>query len=423
MALSYALELLEISDVKAISLSHKLVCETIRRSNLLEYIVNRLLHPLQLKSLDPSVRDFLKLCVYALKFEESSFGKMIKIVNIGRKILGWKAFLNVEEFFGKLLNLQMSSLLKNGLREEERLGLSTFNPTWFVKYCYKIFGRREALSFLESSMKVSPTYIRVNTLRMASEKKILKILKQEEIELEKVEHFRHTYKLLNTKKPLSRTSSFRKGLFCIQDKASCLATEVANPKPQMDIIDMCAAPGIKTSYMAQLMQNKGRIYSLDFSKRRMQVWRHMVHRMGVENAQPIVTDLRKPLPTCLSADIVTLDPPCTSTGTLSRVPSAKWRLSKGSAYKMSKLQWLMLENSVDHVKEGGVLIYSTCSITLQENEMLIEKFLKWHPEFILVEAEPKIGKPAFRGQNHCQRLYPHIHSCNGFFVAKLRKTG
>jgi 16S rRNA (cytosine967-C5)-methyltransferase len=88
---------------------------------------------------------------------------------------------------------------------------------------------------------------------------------------------------------------------------------------------------------------------------------------------------------------------------------------------MARFQWEMLDRCAEHVKEGGFLVYSTCSITVEENEMQIEKFLSWHPEFKLVETAPRIGLPGLRGQTKSQRLYPHIHDSNGFFVAKLLK--
>jgi 16S rRNA C967 or C1407 C5-methylase (RsmB/RsmF family) len=90
---------------------------------------------------------------------------------------------------------------------------------------------------------------------------------------------------------------------------------------------------------------------------------------------------------------------------------------------MAGVQWSMLDNCAQHVKEGGFLVYSTCSVTVEENEMLIEKFLKWHADFALVETLPRIGVAGFRGQSHCQRLFPHLHECNGFFIAKLLRKG
>jgi 16S rRNA (cytosine967-C5)-methyltransferase len=170
------------------------------------------------------------------------------------------------------------------------------------------------------------------------------------------------------------------------------------------------------------MENKGTIYSIDYSKRRMKVWKRETERMGAKVSDAVIADARKPLPLKVLADLVILDPPCTSTGAFGKVPSAKWRLTKGSVSRMMKLQWEMLDQCAAYVKNAGFLVYSTCSITLEENEMLIERFLKWHPTFTLVEASPKIGLPGLRGQSKCQRLYPHLHECNGFFVAKLLKA-
>jgi 16S rRNA (cytosine967-C5)-methyltransferase len=175
--------------------------------------------------------------------------------------------------------------------------------------------------------------------------------------------------------------------------------------------------------MAQLMQNQGQIYSIDYSKRRINVWKRETKRMGVKNAVAIVADVQKPLPMKLLADHVVLDPPCTSTGAFGKTPAAKWRLTKRSVFNMAEVQWNMINTCAEMVKEGGYLIYSTCSVSLEENEMLIERFLKWHLDFSLVETVPRIGISGFRGQSLCQRLYPHLHHSNGFFIAKLLRKG
>ena len=143
--------------------------------------------------------------------------------------------------------------------------------------------------------------------------------------------------------------------------------------------------------------------------------------MGVTNSTAIVADAQKPLPINVVADLVVLDPPCTSTGAFGKTPSAKWRLTKRSMFNIAAVQWNILAASAPCVKEGGHLLYSTCSVTLEENEMLIERFLKWHTEFTLVGTVPRLGTHGFRGLDKCQRLYPHVHGCNGFFVAKLVK--
>jgi len=244
-------------------------------------------------------------------------------------------------------------------------------------------------------------------------------LENERVTVEKEPRLKHTFRVVKSQKPLVRTLSFCEGLFYIQDKASCLAAEVANPTAGMTVLDVCAAPGAKTTYMAQLMKNRGKIYSVDYSRRRMNVWKRETQRMDVKIATPIVADACNPLPFSLEADMVVLDPPCTSTGAFSKVPSTKWRLTRRSVVNMAEVQWSMLNNYAEHVKEGGFLVYSTCSVTLEENEMLIERFLKWHSDFALAETLPRIGLSGFRGQIQCQRLYPHLHHCNGFFIAKL----
>jgi 16S rRNA (cytosine967-C5)-methyltransferase len=156
----------------------------------------------------------------------------------------------------------------------------------------------------------------------------------------------------------------------------------------------------------------------------MRVWKREVARMDVTIASPIISDAYKPLPVQdAMADVVVLDPPCTSTGAFGRTPSAKWRVTKRSIKNMSALQWRMLNNCEGLVKEGGSLTYSTCSITVEENEVLIERFLKWNPKYRLVETNPRIGLPGLRGQSESQRMYSHVHQCNGFFVAKLVKQG
>ena len=338
---------------------------------------------------------------------------------MGRSILGWWDLKDAEEILGEILSINPEAALE-GLEETEKVGLQTYNPTWFVKYCFKLLGRAEALKFLEKSADIPPVYVRLNTLK-APEENLLKKLEADKAVLEKVPQLKHTYKLIETKKPLTRTRSFSQGLFYIQDKASCLAAEIADPKPGNTVLDVCAAPGSKTTYLAQLMENKGKIVSVDYSRRRIQVWKRETELMGVNIAQPIVADARKTLPLTLSADLVVLDPPCTSTGTFGKTPDAKWRLTKRSILGMAKIQSEMIEQCAEYVKDGGFMVYSTCSITLEENEMVIENFLKLHPDFKPVDTKPRIGLPGLRGLTKCQRLYPHINECNGFFVAKLMK--
>jgi 16S rRNA (cytosine967-C5)-methyltransferase len=423
MALARTVKQLGINNPDAIRLGYGLVVETVRRRNLIDKFVNSVLKPKTISEFNMGVQAFLRLYVYqtriAKNWAEIDLEEAEHIAKLGRAILGWQTLKEIEPFLGFLLTRQIEPIVK-AAKDEERIALQTFHPTWFVKYCIKLFGRSEAIAFLEGNMHAPPTCIRLNTLR-ASQKEILEKLATEEIKLEKAEPLKHTYMVLSSRQPLTRTANYQEGLFYVQDKASCYATEVADPKPKMTVLDVCAAPGAKTTYLAQLMRNQGVICSVDYSRRRMKVWKEEVSRMGVKMAEPVIADACSSLPFAAEADIVVLDPPCTSTGAFGRLPSAKWRITPRSIEKMAEFQWQMINSCAEKVKAGGILTYSTCSITVEENEMIIERFLKWHPEFSLAEINPKIGLPGLRGLEKCQRLYPHVHQCNGFFIAKLLK--
>lgn len=417
LALMKTVKQLRLKYSEAIGLAHKLVYETMRRKNFIDRFANIVLAPHSLEHFNLGVRAFLRLYIYQTKFVKGGFKNAVNMARMGRSILGWRDLQEVEEALGKILKMESESILK-GLDLEERIGLVTGHPTWFVSYSIQLLGKNEASRFLESSNRLLPTYIRINTLK-GTKTSLLRRLTEDGIVPEEVKQLRHTYKVVETTKPLVKTDSFRNGLFYIQDKASSLAVEVADPLPRMTVLDICAAPGGKTTYFAQLMKNEGIIYSIDYSKRRMRIWDIETRRMGVKIAVPIVLDAQISFPLKISADLVFLDPPCSGTGVFSRAPSARWRITKDSVNAMSAIQWRMLNESLKYVKEGGLLVYSTCSITVEENEMIVEKLLELHPELDLVDTTPKLGVSGLRDLTKCQRLYPHMHDCSGFFVAKL----
>jgi 16S rRNA (cytosine967-C5)-methyltransferase len=418
LALSQTAEQLQISDRATLRIAHKLVKETLRRQNTIDRIINLVLAPNSLHNFRLGIRAFLKLYTYWMLFSKSASPQHAsKIATLGRVILGWREMNKIEGVLGKITTININKIFI-GLSDEEKVGLETFHPTWFVRYCFRLLGRAQALKFLRKSLEIPPTYIRINTLKGNEEDLVAKI-GQAKIMLERVTGLRHLYRVLDSETPPVKTNAYAEGSFFIQDLASCLCVEVADPQPKMTVLDICAAPGAKTTYLAQIMENQGCIYSIDYSPRRTLILRRELSRMGVKIAYPIVADACRTLPIKVKADLVLLDPPCSSTGAFWKMPSAKWRVDLRAVRGLAKLQWMMLNACADLVKDGGSLVYSTCSITLEENEMLIERFLKWHPEFRLVDAKPKIGLPGLRGLFQCQRLYPHIHNTNGFFVAKL----
>lgn len=424
MAFTRTVKQLRLNNPDSARLGYRLVVETVRRKNLIDKFINSQLKDKTIDEFDMGIQAFLRLYVYQMRVAKNwvkyDFNEAVNIAKLGRAILGWETIREVEYVLGFLLTSDITPILQSA-RDDERIALQTFHPTWFVKYCFDLFGRDQAIAFLEGNMHTPPQYIRLNTLKASTEDLLQKIA-LEEIGVEKVESLKNTYKVMQSKLPISKTAGFQQGLFYSQDKASCYAAEVANPQPGMKVLDICSAPGAKTTYLSQLMQNRGLIVSVDFSRRRMQSWQTELDRMGVANAYPVIADACQPLPLGFKADVVVLDPPCTSTGVFAKLPAAKWRLTPHSIEKMTDLQWRMINNCAEYVTEKGILTYSTCSITIEENENIIERFLKTHPDFKLVDINPKIGVPGLKGMEQCQRLYPHMHQCNGFFLAKLQKN-
>jgi 16S rRNA (cytosine967-C5)-methyltransferase len=404
-------------------LAHQLVYETIRRKNLIDKIVNKVMKPKSINDVNIDVQSFLRLYVYTARFhastEKVNIEEATTIAKLARSILGWKHMRPVEPYLGFLLTYDTGTILKTG-SEERQVSFRTYHPAWFVKYCFRIFGKPEAIAFLEGNLSPPPPYIRINTLK-ASESEILESIKSEGLNLEKVPFLKETYQVKGPKHPSATSNAYKKGLFFIQDKASCFATEASNPKPGTTVLDVCSAPGAKTTYLAQLMSNTGTIFSFDYSSRRMKAWHIEISRMGVTIASGVIADACVPLPFHGKADLIVLDPPCTSTGVFGRLPSAKWRLNPYSIQHMAEVQSRMINNCSENLATGGTLIYATCSITEEENEQVVSRFLQTHPDFSLVDIYPKIGLPGLNGLVQCQRLYPHIHQSNGFFIAKLLK--
>ncbi len=395
----------------------RLIMEATRRRNAVDHLAAQALGQEDLEDLNLGVRSFLRIYASEVKYGERPFQEVVGIAALAREILGSKELAPVEEALDLIPHLEIRF---EGLPEDEATALRTFHPAWYVRYCTELLGRREALLLLQAPDP--PTYVRINSLK-GVEEEVLDGLRLEGAELEGEPGLEHAFRVVDQNRPLNLLESHREGLFTLQDKASILAGMVAAPEPGMTVLDVCAAPGAKTSHLAQLMGNQGRILSLDFSERRLETWKREIARLGVENAEPVLGDARKPgaFPD-VEADLVLVDPPCTGTGTFNHIPSGKWRLSRRSIDKMAFIQRKILENCADRVSEGGSLVYCTCSITLEENEMVIRGFMQANPGFDLVEAKPRLGLTGLMGQTEAQRLYPHIHRCNGFYLARLEKA-
>ena len=414
LALTRTSRQLDIRSESALRHAFRLIMEVTRRRNALDYLAVQALNLESVDDLSLGVRSFLRIYISEVKYGGVTYGEAMEMAEHARGILGSRELSPVEEALDIIPHLELQL---EELPQEEATALRTFHPSWYVRYLNDLLGREESLRLLQAPDP--PTYILVNTLKGAEED-LLEGLGREGLELEPEPGMNHVLRVIEEPRPLNFLEAHREGLFTNQDKASALAGLVAAPEPGMTVLDVCAAPGGKTGHLAQLMGNRGRILSMDFSERRLETWKREMTRLGVKNAVPVLGDARehRAFPD-VEADIVLVDPPCTGTGTFNRSPSGKWRLTGRSIDRMASVQRRILNNCAKQVKQGGTLVYCTCSVTIEENELVIRDFLQAHADFRQVEAEPRVGAPGLMGQLEAQRLYPHIHRCNGFYIAKL----
>ncbi len=410
LAMSIALKEIEHSlrDVKK---AQEVAFEVQRRLNRIDRVLERAGCPPS--ELSPYTRNLLRALVFLMKVK----GEGVKqAIESGRKVVGWKKLMSLEPFLARAYWEEPPEPTE----DEERLSLRYCVPRWLVKYCIKVFGRPFALRLLRSMLWKGRTYVRVNTLK-ADERRVVKILEERGFKLMKDPDVPHLYRLDEAPRPVVATDLYRMGLIQPGDKASHVAVLLASPEPGEEVLDMCAAPGMKTSYLAQLMGNEGKIVSVDYSFRRILVWRRNVARLGVGIAQPVVGDALNP---CLKGefDLVVLDPPCSGTGSMHRDPARKWQLREADVFKIARVQTKMLKECAKYVKRGGRLLYSTCSITREENELVVRDFLRENPDFSLRRLDFPKAMRGLDGLEECVRLYPHVHETDGFFIALLEKS-
>jgi 16S rRNA (cytosine967-C5)-methyltransferase len=421
-AFARASKQLGVTDPNRLRTAQMLVLETTRRRSFIDHLTRKAAgRQFDLDLLQHGLVSFLRMFCYWTKFHGASDHDIVRMVRAARSALGWRDLHRIELMLGRILALDLQEATL-GLPPDETLALSLCHPAWFLSACEFLLGRRGALRLMQRNLEEASSYIRINTLR-GSEETCLRELDKAGIEVRPVENLPFAFKVLNSRRAIVRTEPYRQGRIAIQDKASILASAVASPEQGDLVVDVCAAPGAKTTHLAQLMQNKGTIYAIDRSLSRMSFWRREISRLGVKIAQPLLGDATEPLPVKLEADVVMLDPPCSNTGTFWKSPATKWMVDPVRVGQLAHIQLAMLENASRLVREGGTLVYSTCSILAEENEHVVNRFIRANPDFRQVDSEPRIGLPGLYGSDKSQRLYPHTHDCNGHFLSRIVRVG
>lgn len=295
---------------------------------------------------------------------------------------------------------------------------------FIIRRWINFFGEEETLKLVEAMENV-PKYIRVNTLKI-NENRLLDKLRRRGFDLSETE-VPFCYEVVEAPYSIGATPEFLMGYYYIMDKSSCVPPLVLNPSEKDTVIDFAASPGGKTTMLAQLMRNRGSIIAIEANEERLKPLIDNIHRMGAVNIGVLRMDATGFYRTGIKADKILLDAPCTGEGIIHKDPTRKKSRGVKDIAFCSSLQRKLLDSAIKSLKEGGALVYSTCSLTPEENEIVIDELLKRHR--IHLEEIP-YGDPALtkigeiklnRELKKARRFYPHRHRCSGFFVAKIVK--
>lgn len=303
----------------------------------------------------------------------------------------------------------VNAMLRRFMREEKRvitgddltqLSILTSHPLWLVKMWNKQYGYEVTKKICYDNQEVPTLACRVNTLK--SSKSELLINKK----------FREGYlskdALLYEGGNIANTKEFLEGLITIQDESSQCVALMVDPKENERVLDVCAAPGTKTTHMAQLMKNTGEIIACDIHEHRVELIHNSMKRMGLNCIHPQQLDgtLAHESFEAESFDRILVDAPCSGYGVLKRKNDIKVHMEPSDMDEIIPLQASILESVSSLVKKEGILVYSTCTLNKKENEKQVEKFLKNHEEYTLLEM---------------RTIFPYEYHSDGFFMAKFKK--
>lgn len=305
---------------------------------------------------------------------------------------------------------------------DELLAVATSHPRWFVQRCLKEFGFEEARSLCQANNTIAPLVLRVNP-RMMPAADVVRHLREAGIHAEPSPCLPDAVRLFGLRRDFAGLPGYREGWFQVQDEASQLVSLILDPQPGERILDLCAGFGGKTTHLGLLMDNTGEIVAVDQSSWKLQELRHNARRQGLSIITTVVGDARELSPTTLgSFDRVLVDAPCSGFGTLRRKPDIKWRRHPKGPYRFSQLQRELLERASLLVKEGGMLVYSTCTVFAEENEMVAEDFPRCYQDWAL-EAVADFLPESCREmvQGNYFKSWPHRHQVDGFFAARWRR--
>ena len=345
----------------------------------------------------------------------------------------------------------INAVLRRADRERDSVGYpdKTSDPVGFISACYSNpcwiteqwisqLGFEEAGALAQSMLTTPPFTVRVNTLKTGREELRARLA----TEGVTAEPARYSPFALHLSGPIQLGSlpSFREGLFTVQDESSQMAAILLAPQPGEQVLDLCAAPGGKTTHLAQLMDNRGVILACDAAPRKLELVEETAARLGITIITTAPLNAARPLPPMVKPltglhskgsdirmkadrfDRILVDAPCSGLGVLRRNPEGKWWKTPQNVAELVSTQKAILRNAASRLETGGILLYATCSTTREENEAVVDDFLSQRSDFMLEDLHKLF--PAYAElftKSGCFRSWPHRHGMDGFFAARLRK--
>jgi 16S rRNA (cytosine967-C5)-methyltransferase len=404
---------------KDIGLLTELTYGTIQRKLTLDYF----LAPFLKGKLDDWVRQLLRLSLYQIVYLDRIPDRAVlhEAVEIAKK-RGHKGISGLVN--GVLRSIQRKGVpsLEDIKDPLERVSIETSHPFWLVERWANQFGLEKTREMCEMNLVAPKQTARVNVTKLSREE-LIHNLNGEGVEVKASPVNGEAVQTLRGN--LVKTEAYRNGELTIQDESSMLVAHALDLKKDMKVLDACAAPGGKTTHIAELLGGTGEVHALDLHKHKVKLIDENASRLGLENVFTDTLDSRKAGGKFEEGSFhrILVDAPCSGLGVLRRKPDIKYAKKEADLHSLQKIQLDILSAVAPLLKEGGVLVYSTCTVDKNENEGTVRSFLSDHPEF---EAYPLKNLPeavqAFTEGNELQ-VFPQDFGGDGFYISSFIKAG
>lgn len=396
------------------ALCHELVMGVLRFQLWLDHSIEHFAER-PVARLDLAVKLALRLGLYQLRFltripHSATVNESVNLVRRAR-VRSAESFVNaVLRRASRELEFDPAAAIEDPI---ERLAISTSHPRWLIERWIKAFGRNEAESLATANNQPAPVAFRV--VRRDAAGKILEQLRAAGTTLEASQIADDAWRLQGGGQLAQELA--RAGKIYFQDEASQMVAQILDAQPGDQVLDVCAAPGSKTSQIAATAAVS--VWAGDIHLHRIETVRQALHTQGLTNVGCLVLDGESGLPFSEGTfDRVLVDAPCSGTGTLRHNPEIRWRISAADVQELANQQQKILGNAALVVKPGGRLIYSTCSVEPEENEGVVTDFLARSRDF----APVTLSVPErLKGSTNTARTWPHRDDTDGFFVAAFAR--